>query len=183
MINLFEKVRYSLFGERDITSVCNKITKDKKLDDNTKFCTILDKLCEYYVTKKFDHDVAETTYEMYFEKFMITNTVRHEQKYRSYVEMVEREINNVIATTIVRYVKQLKNISEDSLTSKQKKIYNIAKWFANNLYTKEFDYEKIYYDYNFAKELDRKNKALIDPIKDYNAGKYLKQNEERDLFD
>lgn len=182
MVNIFEKIRYSIFGERSITSICDKIVKDKKLDDNTKFCTILDKYCEYYVTKKFDRDVVEETYEIYFEKFMVTNTVRHELKFKSYINKVERETNYFIAVSIVKQVKALKDINEDNLTVKQKNLLSTIKLLAENIYTQNFDYERMYYDFDFAKRLDEKNKILIDLIKDYDAEKYLKPSEEMDLF-
>ena len=87
MWKIFEKIRETIFGERDAIELGNLTLKNKKLTPNEKLTKILTDYGKYY---KYKHDDAVDlmTWELHYEDFMIDGKVKHKLRFENFMMYV-----------------------------------------------------------------------------------------------
>lgn len=181
MIKIFEKIRYALLGERTVTEKGNLIIKDKKLSDNQKMLDIFTLYSKYLNSPQFDNDVVMETYEMYYEEFMIDD-VKHPLRYERIKNEVAINQRYLICTQIVRQIAQLKKIDKNLCNNEQLKLLENLKFFADRIYTPQFDYASFYMDKNYREHLDPLNVKLIENIKQICPQIVENRDDSQDIF-
>ncbi len=169
MSSLFEKVRYALFGERDVTEKADIIVNDKKLDGNIKVAKIFSIYAKYYYLNDHENTAKSICYELYYENFMLENGTVHGLRYESCLSSCKQEIN---LCNEIKLAEQLAAIRFDMSKCTSDEIKIICKIIDNKETNRDIDMSKVNTYPALHKELFDNNKKLFDLIVD----NYTKHN-------
>ena len=166
MIKPLEKIRELFVGERDVTEICSKIVKNKKLSKMDKLNSILNSYSNFYNSGEFDSNVEFVTYQEYYEYFMLDGQ-EHLARYNRAKRLAEAEKNYLISVALTQQIETLGlNISE--CTPKQVEIIKSTQSLRKHLYTKDFPYERFYIDKEMREKVVEASQDLISQLKAYN---------------
>ena len=166
MIKPLEKIRELLVGERDVTEICNKIVKNKKLSKMDKLNSILNSYSNFYNSGKFDSNVEFVTYQEYYEYFMLDGQ-EHLVRYNNAKRLVEEEKNYLISVVLTKQIETL-DLNIADCTPKQVEIIKATQSLRKNLYTINFPYERFYFDKEIRQRVVEGDSNLISQLKAYN---------------
>ena len=168
MWKIFEKLRESIFGERDAIELGKLTLKNKKLNDNQKLTQILKDYGKYY---KYKHDDAVDlmTWELHYEDFMIDGKTKHKLRFERFYKDCEEQLNYANTVGLVGQVGQLKNIDYTKCSPTEIEILKDINLLSKT-YTNDFDYEGFYTKGSVRESVNEKNTTLAGKlISNYNA--------------
>ena len=142
MLKIFEKIRTSIFGERDAIELGKLTLKNKKLTDNQKLTQILTDYGKYYKYKHADA-VDLMTWELHYEDFMIDEKTKHQLRFERFYKACDEQINYANTVCLVRQLSSLKALDYTKCTPGEIDILRSAKLLTKT-YNEEFDYEGFY---------------------------------------
>lgn len=73
-------IKTALFGEPEVEEICNKIARNKKLNEYEKLSKIFATYIKYFNTK-YIYDVNFAVFEKYYEYFVLPNGKKDDDKY------------------------------------------------------------------------------------------------------
>lgn len=163
MWKIFEKIRETIFGERDAIELGNLTLKNKKLTPNEKLTKILTDYGKYY---KYKHDDAVDlmTWELHYEDFMIDGKVKHKLRFEKFYDACEDQINYVNTVALVRQIKALTDVDYSKCTKTELAVVECAVDLSK-VYTNDYDYEGFYVNREQREESAEKNETIIDRVK------------------
>lgn len=162
MWKIFEKIRESIFGERDAIELGKLTLKNKNLTDNQKLTQILHDYGKYYKEKHADA-VDLMTWELHYEDFMIDGKTKHQLRFERFYKDCEEQLNYANTVGLVGQVTTLKGIDIDKCTKTELDILMSVKELSKT-YTNDFDYEGFYTKGSVRESVNDKNTTLAEKL-------------------